>query len=106
MEERRGQQGFSTRELHYCDRCKATSAFESQLDDTNRTVLVCVGDQRSPNLRPGCGKVIFDTGVKRYYGDCMACKQVRRAIKMPDGTFRCVVCGGVTQNPESAPYIP
>jgi hypothetical protein len=105
MEERRGRDEFHTRELHYCDRCKATSAFEPQLDAAGHPILVCIGDQRSPNPHPGCGKTLATEGIRRYYGDCMTCKCVRRAIKMPDGTFHCVACGEHVTNPGAAPLI-
>ena len=62
MQERRGITKPSCRETHYCARCMATSTFEWQITGTGHRVLVCVGDQRGPKPREGCGKILFCGG--------------------------------------------
>lgn len=91
MNERRGFYRPTVREPHYCETCKATSAFEVGRDEQGRKVLVCIGDSRGPNPRPGCGKKLLDTGI-RHFGECRDCRKVRRAVRMPDGTYRCAIC--------------
>lgn len=100
VDERRGVKPSDGRELRYCSRCKATSAFERQVRD-GKAVWVCAGDQRSPKPREGCGWVFSEViGTRKVYGGCLKCRAVVRVESMPDGLVRCLTCGSIVTNGE------
>lgn len=88
-----------SRELHYCNDCRATSAFVVRRDERGQKYLVCCGDERGPKPRPGCGKILHDSEVKRFYGDCMFCRRVQRAAWI-GGEYLCLICGSPIENVE------
>lgn len=94
MQERRGAIDWSKhrRFIEYCNRCERSSTFEMMIDgEQNLKTLVCVGENRGPDKRPPCGNSI-PYNPSRLYGDCMKCRQVRRAFKAPNGKAYCVYC--------------
>ena len=63
MNERRGLQEPSDRSIQYCDGCGRTSTFRAlriaaEVGDQFEPVWVCIGDERMPDRRPGCGRVL------------------------------------------------
>lgn len=97
MLDRRGLAEFysNLRHNHYCPDCKGTSWFEPVCEGSDK--LTCRGDPRAK--RPGCGHEIKESEVKKFAGDCMKCRQVRRAtFCAASEKYLCLYCWSEVEN--------
>lgn len=85
-----GRTDHERRRIEYCNGCRTSSTFEL-FEYNGGQVLICIGEQRGPVRRPSCGMMMPYT-PGRLYGDCLKCRQVRRAFKAPDGNAYCTYC--------------
>ena len=97
-QERRGlgEFYFHDRDLFFCATCNKTNVFKRR-GDTD--ILVCIGDQR--HQQPGCGKEMKESDLKRWLGDCLKCRRVRRATFCAlTKQYLCLYCWAVVENVE------
>jgi hypothetical protein len=89
--DRRGLLEFYSdlRHPHFCPTCLSTSFFNPQSNGSD--ILVCCGDARTK--RAGCGREIKESEIKRWVGDCLKCKKVRRATHcLRTDKYLCLYC--------------
>ena len=73
------------REPHFCAHCNRTTFWEIKGDK-----LICIGDSRLKIQ--GCFTMAPAIKIKRYVGDCMTCKRMRRGHRTTDGKYLCLYC--------------
>lgn len=73
------------REPHFCAHCQRTTYWE-----VTGKIITCIGDNRLKLI--GCATMINTDKIKRYVGECLCCKRMRRAHRTPEGKFICLYC--------------
>lgn len=80
-----------TREPHFCAHCNRTTYWEVRGD-----TLVCIGDQRAK--LPGCYTIAPLMKVKRFVGECVTCKRLRRGSQTKELNYLCLYCWHPMEN--------